>query len=173
MSRPDRRSKEDDIAERYRVVELRLSGDRQALTLRPIARGDYRAWNSSPVSGLSLDERIRSGPVIGLDFTERANGEGYHGLEVQKYLLTPTPWLFAALKLKRSTYFILDDDDGCALALITWRTEYETSDYHLAWPRLYGAGLVVRSDVFDGLVHVAQGGLIFRDFLVGSSSLCS
>ena len=173
MSRPDRSSKEDDITERYRVVELRLSGDRHALTLPPIARGDLRAWTSSPLSGLSVNERIQSQPVFGCDSAVRAAGDGRHGLGVQRHLLTPTSWFFAALTLKRSTYFVLDDDDGRALALITWRTEYETSDYHLAWPRLYGAGLVVREDVFDDLVHAAEGGLVLRDFLMGTLGLCS
>ena len=170
---PDWRSKEDDIVERYRVVELRQSGDRQALTLPPIASGDLRAWSSSPVPCLRVNGSIRSQPVIGCDYAVRAADDGHHGLGIQRNLLTPAPWLFAALTLKRSTDFVLDDDGGRALALITWRTEYETSDYHLAWPRLCGAGLVVRSDAFDSLVHAAQEGLIYRDFLVGPSSLCS
>ena len=173
MSRPDRSSKEDDIAELYRVVELRPSGDRQALTVPPIAEEDLRVWNSSSVPGLSVNGRIRSQPVFGCVSAVRAAGDGHHGLGIQSPLFTPTPWLFSALTLKRSTYFVLDDDDGRALALITWRTEYETSDYHLAWPRLCGAGLVVRSDAFDRLVHAAEGGLISREFLMGHSNLCS
>ena len=63
-------------------------------------------------------------------------------------------------------------DERAALALVTWRTEYEGGEYELAWPRLFGAGLVVRGDVFDRLVNAAQGRLTFRDFLDGSSSLC-
>ena len=174
ISRPDRRSKEDEIAQRHRVIELRVSGDRQALTLPPLARGDLRTWSLSHVPDLSGNERIRSQPVIGSDSALCAADDGHHGLGIQRHLLTPIPWLFANLTLKRrSAYFVLDDDDGQALALITWRTEYETSDYHIAWPRLCGAGLVVRSDAFDSLVHATQGSLIFRDFLAGNSSLCS
>ena len=93
---------------------------------------------------LSLNEMIQSRPVIGCDSAVRAAGDGHHGLGIPRHLLTPTSWLVAALTLKRSKYFVLDDDDGRALALITWRTEYETSDYYLAWPRLCGAGVVVR-----------------------------
>ena len=173
IPRPDRSSKEDDIAERHRVVELRLGGDRQALTLPPIASGDLQAWSSSPMPRLSLNGGVRSQPVIGCDSAVRAAGDGHHGLGIQRHLLTPTPWLVAALTLKQSTYFVLDDDNRRALALITWRTEYETSDYHLAWPRLWGAGVAVRSDAFDSLVYAAQGKLIFRDFLAGPPSLCS
>ena len=57
------------------------------------------------------------------------------------------------------------------MALISWRTEYVTSDYYLTWPRLCGTGLVVRSDAFDHLLQLAQGELIYRDFLAGSSNL--
>ena len=170
ISRPDRESK-DDIAERYRIVELRLNGDRQALTLPPVAEGDIRFWSSLPVPNLSANGRIRTQPIIGSDSALKVAGDGHHGLGIQTNLLTPTAWLFEALELKPSTHFVLDDEAGHALALITWRTEYETSDYHLAWPRLYGAGLVVRSDAFEALVHAAQGQLIFRDFLAGPVSL--
>ena len=168
ISRPDRRSQEDEFAQRYRVIELRVSGDRQALTLPPIARGDLRTWSLSHVPDLSGNERIRSQPVIGSDSALCSADDGHHGLGIQQHLLTPIPWLFATLTLKRSAYFVLDDDDGQALALITWRTEYETSDYHLAWPRLFGAGLVVRSDAFDSLVHATQGSLIFPRFSRGA-----
>ena len=170
---PNVERNEDDIATRYRVVELRVSGDRQALNLPPIARGDIREWNSSPLSRLSLNRRVRSQPVIGYDSSVRAADDGHNGLGIHRCLLTPTPWLCVALNMKRGTFFEVDDEEGRALSLITWRTEYETSDYYLAWPRLCGAGLVVRSDVFKSLVQEAQGGLIFRDFLEGPSRLCS
>ena len=170
ISRPDRENK-DDIAERYRIVELRFNGDRQALTLPPVTEGDIRLWSSLPVPNLSANGRIRTQPIIGSDSAVKVAGDGHHGLGIQTNLLTPTAWLFEALGLKPSTHFVLDDEAGRALALITWRTEYETSNYHLAWPRLYGAGLVVRRDAFETLVRAAQGKLIFRDFLVGPLSL--
>ena len=173
ISQPDWKSNEDDIAKRYRAVELRLNGDRQALTLPPIATGNILTWKSAAGTDFSVNLGIRTGPVIGYDFEVRDAEDGHHGLGIQRGLLTPTTWLVATLTLKQRPGFVLDDDAGRALALITWRTEYETSDYYLAWPRLCGTGLVVRNDVFDRLVHAAQEQLIFRDFLVGSSSLCS
>ena len=171
ISRPDWNSNEDDIARRYRVVELRLDGDRQALTLPPIAKGSILTWESAAGADFSANLGIRTGPVVGYDSEVRVAGDGHYGLGIQRDLLTPTTWLVAALTLKQSTHFVLDDDVGRALALITWRTEYETSDYYLAWPRLCGAGLVIRSDAFDRLVHAAQGQLTFRDFLTGPSNL--
>ena len=173
IPRTNGKSEMDYIAERYRVVELRLNGDRQALTLPPITRGDIRTWKSNIESYVSAHERIRTEPVVGCDFEVAAAGDSHHGLGIQTPLLTPTARLFTALTLKRSKYFVIDDDAGRAFALITWRTEYETSEHFLAWPRLHGAGLVVRSDAFDNLVRAAQGHLIFRDFLMGPSSLCS
>ena len=121
-----------------------------------------------------MNTEIRSQPVVGCDPVVRVAGDGHHGLGIQRNLLTPSLWLSAALKLERSTtHFVLEDNDGPAVALITWRTEYETSEYHLAWPRLYGAGLVVRSDAFSGLIHAAQNRLIFRDFIAGTTNLCN
>ena len=55
--------------------------------------------------------------------------------------------------------------------LLTWRTEYETSDYHLPRPLLIGAGLALRADVFAHLVDATHGLLTFRDFLEGSAGL--
>ena len=169
-SRPDWRDKEDDIAERYRSIELRQSGDEQALDLPPFAICSILTWNSVPAPNFAARERIRSRPVIGLDRRVLAAADGDHGLGFQKLLLTPTPWLSSALELERGTYFILEDGDGPAVALITWRSEYETSDYYLAWPRLHGAGLVVRSDAFQRLVDAAQGQLTFRDSLASTAT---
>ena len=171
MSRPDWRDKEDDIAERYRSVEIRQSGDQQALDLPPIAICNFLTWISAPAPIVATKDQVQSRPVIGLDKRMLAAADGYHGLGFQKMVLTPTLWLSSALELERGTYFILEDSDGPAVALISWRSEYETSDYFLAWPRLHGVGLAVRSDAFDNLVYAAQGKLIYRDFLASTATL--
>ena len=174
ISRPDWKSKEEDVTERYRVIELRLKGDQQALTLPPIAESDIQAWRSCLRWSRCMNAEIRSQPVVGCDSVIRVAGDGHHGLGIQRNLLTPSLWLAAALELDRNTtHFVLEDSNGPAVALITWRTEYETDGYHLAWPRLYGAGLVVRNDAFDSLAYAAQDRLIFRDFIAGSTNLCS
>ena len=170
MPRADWRDNEDDIAERYRNIELLQHGDLQALDLPPIAEGDLLTWKSASAPIAITKEQIQSRPVIGLDRRMLAAGDGYNGLGFQKLMLTPTPWLSTALNLERGAYFILEDSDGPAIALITWRSEYETSDHYLSWPRLHGAGLVVRNDAFDSLVHAAQGQLIYRDFLVSTAT---
>ena len=170
LARPGWSDKGDDIAKRYRTIELRQTGDQHALDLPPVAEGNFLTWISVPAPILHVKDWSKSRPVIGLDTTMLAADDGYHGLGFQKLLLTPTFWLSAALGLERGTYFILEDTKGPAVALITWRTEYENSDYYLAWPRLHGAGLVVRCDAFDGLVHASRGQLIYRDYLASSST---
>ena len=165
-------SAEDDVARRYRVVEVRAEGDRQALTVPPISRGNLRAWTTVPQSRPSVCDDISTQPIVGLDFTVRVVGDGHGGLGIQYNLFTPTPWLTTVLGLTQGSDFVLDDRHGEAVALVTWRTEYETSEYELTWPRLHGAGLVVRGDVFEDLIRTAQGLLTFRDFVEGSSSLC-
>ena len=163
----------DDVATRFRIVELGAGGDREALVLRPVTRGDLRAWFTDPPFGPAAWDGISTRPIVGFDVHVPLAQDGHAGLGVQRNLFSPTPWLVTALGLRRGSDFVLDDRNGPALALVTWRTEYDGGEYELAWPRLFGAGLVARGDVFDRLANCAQGRLIFRDFLGGSSGLCS
>ena len=162
---PEWDNKEEQIANRYQFIELRVHGDKQALTLPPITMGDSDVWNAIRVPADFLNRSFRSQPVVGSVRPRR------HALGIPVTLLTPTRWLLAALRIEKGTHFVLDDEKGRALALITWRTEYETSDYFLAWPRLCGSGLAVRPDAFNKLVRAAKEQLTFRDFLRGASSL--
>ena len=170
IPQPNSRNHEYDIEERFRIVELHLSGDQHTLTRRPVAEGDIRAWRSKVTPAFSMNREIQSSPIVGYDWAVRAADDGHLGLGIQRGLLTPTNFLAAGLGLKEGTYFVLDDDNEQALELITWRTEYNTNDYSLPRPRLYGAGLVLRSDAFDKLVRIwLSGHLVFRDFLVRTS----
>ena len=162
VSRDEPLAKEEDLSQRCRSMELRLSEDRQRLTSPPLVEGDLQAWNRPQVLGVTGTRRTQSQGVIGADFEFPL-----HGLGIQRPLLTPTAWLYAAIKPKHGKYFSLDDDTGPALALISWRTEYETSEYHLTRPLLFGVGLVARTDVFDRLVDIGEGNLTFRDFVAG------
>ena len=168
----DLHSKKYDVAHRYRCIELRFSEDRQALSLPPVSKGDLRVWSSQLQAGLIADKIIQCQPVVGYDSELLGGGDGRYGLGFQGSLLTPTRWLSAALDLRRTTYFIAEDHNGPALALISWRTEYETNDYELAWPRLHGTGLAVRYDVFDKMINSANGAMKFRDYVDGPANLC-
>ena len=160
----------DEVAVRERVVELRRNDAPQALGRAPTISGDLRMWSTSSSSGAPV-EAPRTGRIVGCDVSVRAAGDGHHGLGIPGLLLTPTSWFVETLGLRPAGGFCLADGDGPCLGLITWRTEYDNSDYYLAWPRLSGSGLVLRNDAFDRLVHIAQGLLSFRDFVSGSPGL--
>lgn len=170
---PDRNGGSDSVAERLRVVELNRDGDLGVLTLPPIASGDLRAWTQHLPWPESPAVPAQSRPIVGRDSDVAAAGDGREGLGIHTPLLTPTPWLIAFLSLQPGALFELDDDAGPALALVTWRTEYETGEYHLPWPRLRGAALVLRGDLFHRLLVVAAGNLMIRDFVAGDVRLCT
>ncbi len=65
----------------------------------------------------------------------------------------------------------LNDDTEPGLALITWRTCYEQSEYYLAWPRVTGCAVAVRADLLSRLTEHAQAPLVIRDFIVGDDDL--
>ncbi len=170
---PNRNGESDLVAVRFRAVELRDSGDLRALTLPPAAAGGLRAWTTRLPSGVSQSAPTQSWPIVGYDSEVAAAGDARQGLGIQTPLLSPTPWLIVTLGLRPGAHFVLDDDAGPALALVTWRTEYETSEYHLAWPRLRGAAIVIRNDLFDRLLGAIPGRLKLRDFVSGDVELCS
>jgi len=51
------------------------------------------------------------------------------------------------------------------------RSQYVVSDYELSWPRLCGVNLIVRPDIFDLIVTLCVGRLVWREFLQGSTEL--
>ena len=62
--------------------------------------------------------------------------------------------------------------EGIGLALVTWRAEYETSEYELARPRIRGSGILIRPDLLDRLADgVGKQRLVLRDFVVGVTEL--
>lgn len=169
----DRDGQPDSVAERHRAVEIRERGDLQALTVPPVADGDVRSWMTPLRYVESLNSPTRSQPMVGCDSKVIAAGDGRHGLGIQTPLFTASPWLIGTLGLYPGDYFVLDDIDGPALALVTWRTEYDTSDYHLAWPRLCGSAVVIREDLFERMLGALSSQLVLRDFLAGDVDLCA
>jgi hypothetical protein len=99
-------------------------------------------------------------------------GDGRLGLGVPDSLLVPTPSLIALLHLRPGEPCRYKDEAGVGLALVTWRAEYDVSDYYLARPRTCGSGIVIRPDLLAALVTVAgEERLILRDFVVGDREL--
>ena len=160
-----------DAATRYRSVELRTVGDQRTLSSPPFAKADAAFWYSISQPDTADHHAIETCPIVGLDSPATFASDGYYGLGLPTNLLTPTHRLMSLLNLRPGPRFSLHDPQGPAMYLLTWRTEYETSDYHLPRPLLTGAGLVLRADVFDYLVAVTAGLLAFRDYLEGSAGL--
>jgi hypothetical protein len=95
-----------------------------------------------------------------------------YGLGVHSPLLVPTPLLKLVLGLQPAEEpFLLHDDAGPALAMITWRSQYETSDYHLPWRRTRGTMLAASPEAFDKLLAWGQGSLVIREVIHGNPSL--
>ena len=169
----DRNGDPDRVAVRLRAVELRDSGDLRDLTLPPVAAGDLGAWTTRFPAGVSQSTPKQPWPIVGYDSEAVTAGDARCGLGIQTPLLSPIPWVIVTLGLRRGALFVLDDDLGPALALVTWRTEYEAGPYHLAWPRLCGAAIVIRHDLFDQLLGAIPGRFKLRDFVSGDVGLCS
>ena len=95
-------------------------------------------------------------------------GNSHRGLGVPLPLLVPAVSLISLLKLRPGALYSYEDDNGPALSLVTWRTEYDVSDYYLAWPRTWGSGIVIRLDLLAQLsAAVGAHRLVLRDFIMG------
>lgn len=174
VKHPDWRRKTDLFVERYCALEVRNTNDRQALTRPPVTTGDLRLWSIEVDHTLEAPLFEKSQPLVGIDYELAIVGDVHHGLGVPIPLLAPTTSLISLLKLHPGEPFSYEDENGLALALTTWRAEYDTSDYYLARPRLWGCGIVIRPDLFNQLVTVVgEDRLVLRDFIMGDLALLS
>ncbi len=170
----DWREEKELFAMRYCVLEVRNVGDPEALNLSPVASGDLRMWKASidPVpAALVLS---KSQPLIGVDRELRFVGDGREGLGVPPAVLTPTSALIMSLALEPGDGCTYKDRDGIGLALVTWRAEYDRSDYYLSRPRIRGSGIVIRPDLLDRLANSSgESRLVMREFVVGVAELAA
>ncbi|HXA29278.1 MAG TPA: ATP-binding protein [Candidatus Angelobacter sp.] len=165
---------EDVIVKRYAGLETLPNQSVIRLSEPPLAVGDVRSWTGflSTTADIPPPDG-NSTPMIGIDYELRAARSAQDGLGIQRPLLAPSPGLVAALHLRAGDGgLVMEDDQGPALALVTWRTEYERSDYHLPWPRLQGAAVAMRQTAFDSLRAFLGGPVEFREFLLGDPRLC-
>jgi hypothetical protein len=174
VKHPEWRSETDLFVERYCAMEVRNANDRQSLTRPPVTTGDLRQWSIKVDHALETPLIERSQPLVGVDYELAMVGDGCHGLGAPNPLLAPTVSLIALLKLHPGAPFTYEDENGLALSLLTWRAEYDTSDYYLARPRIWGCGIVIRPDLFNQLVIVVgEDRLVLRDFVMGDLELLS
>jgi hypothetical protein len=173
--KPPELSREADLlAKRYYVIEVRDVNDRRALAQPPVADGDLKMWIDKIDPAFEVPLLDTSQSLVGVDHELTMIGDGRQGLGVTDSLLIPTASLITLLNLQPGVPFSYEDKDGLGLALVTWRAEYDTSDYYLAWPRTCGAGIVIRPDLLAKLIATAgEHRLVLRDFVVGDLKLLS
>jgi hypothetical protein len=168
----DQRHKPSLVSKRFRVLEVRDVNDRQAFLLPPITAGDLHMWRAEVNTDFGSPSFDTSQPLVGMDSDLTMVGDGRQGLGVPDSLLVPTASLIAVLNLHPGVNCNYEDRDGIGLALATWRAEYDTSEYHLAWPCICGSGIMFRPDFLERLIAVAgEHRLILRDFVIGNLEL--
>jgi hypothetical protein len=91
-------------------------------------------------------------------FSDDVEGQGLP----TRTLLVPSPGLVDALDLRPTGSLALADEQGPAVALVSWRAAYEFSDYHMPYPKLRGSRLLLRPDLAQRLVHEFGARLTMR-----------
>lgn len=159
--------KDEALVFRFRGPEVREEHEQAGFDLPPFAEGELDQWGWLPF----VPARRRSvTPLTGLDMSFGIALDSHGGLGLPKMAVVPAPALLAALRATTAgAAFELGDCDGMLAALRTWRTLYETSDYHQPWPRLTGAAMVVTRRGFDRIKAQAPS-LVLRDFVSRSAS---
>ncbi|MFI0786209.1 AAA family ATPase [Streptomyces lydicus] len=155
----------DSVSLRFSGPEVTAGGGHGTPDVPPFSDGDLIEWAEGPAQ-LPLGFPHGSFPLLGFDRDMVAAGDASHGLGVPDLTLTPGWWLRAALHVRPGAPLTLEDDHGPALRLICWRTEYELSAYHLAWPGMTGCAVVIRPDLLKVLAERAPATVVIRDFLM-------
>ena len=157
---------------RDRALELRRPNDSAGHNSRPFASDTMANWITPTPPLLQSTAPDTSLPLIGIDLDGDFLADTPYGLGVHSPLLVPTLLLNLVLGLQPADEaLVLHDDAGPALAMITWRSHYETSDYHLPWPRTWGTALVASPEAFDKLLVWGTGHLVIREVVRGDPSL--
>ena len=161
------------LVQRYFGLEYRTSNDADGLDAPPLANANSAMWK------LPLPESQIAGPIIGtqpfMGYDDRMelHDDSKDGLGIPHRLMVPTGWLREKWNLRTDPdrAFVLNDDAGPALALLTWRAEYERSDYHLPRRKLWGSAIAVRPDLLENLIGECGDELKLRDLIVGPAEI--
>jgi hypothetical protein len=159
-------------AGRDRALGLRQPDDNAGLNSRPFANESADTWFTPTPPLLDPVRPNTSLSLIGMDLDGDFSADMPYDLGVHSPLLVPTVLLKLILGLQPADEpFVLHDETGPALAMITWRSHYETSEYHLPWPRTSGTALLASPEAFNKLHAWGQGGLVIREIVHGDGSL--
>ncbi|MET8221631.1 hypothetical protein [Streptomyces hirsutus] len=155
----------ESVSLRFSGPEATARGGHGTPDVPPFSDGGLVEWTEGPAQ-LPLGFPQDSFPLLGVDRDMAAVGDAARGLGLPDLTLTPGWWLRATLHLRPGAPLTLEDDRGPALRLICWRTEYERSSYHLAWPRMTGCAVVIRPDLLEVLAERAPATVVIRDFVM-------
>ncbi len=170
----DWREGKELTAFRYCAMEVRSSGDQEALLIPPFTSGDLSLWKAVVKMEPGALLFAKSQPLLGIDRNLRLAADSKQGLGLPPFILTPNPTILAALTLRPGERFCYRDPSGPGLALVTWRADYDRNEYQLTHPRISGSGIAIRPDLFDRLTEmVGRERLLLRDFILGDSTLAS
>ena len=164
VQHPDHLDRRELAVMRYRVPELRNSRDPSPPELLP-ATGDIRRWIEDPRNSSTARPIFDAMPLFGLDFSGAHAGDGREGLGIQTHVLTPTAELLVMLGLRPAEPFMLDDNQGGGLALVTWRASYDEGAFSMPRPRLIGSGVTAHPDLARRLIATTDDKLVIRDFV--------
>lgn len=164
--------KPEGWAMRFCAVVLHGPSAGKALERTPFGKGDASLWwRRLPDDALNGKLQTKSTLV---DFDNRSNtvSDGKAGLGWSCFVLVPSASLISALGLRPgATPLQLIDDHGPCIALCTWRSGYNGSEYELRRPSLSGTRLLVRPDAVTRLLGIAPANLVWREYISGRSVL--
>lgn len=156
---------------RFVGLELRELGVETGVESPPMSTTDSRVWALRLPSGAIPGPTASAWPLVGYDGNMTRYGDAVHGMGIPERILVPTGWLRALWRLEPVAPYVLGDEQGRALALLTWRTAYQRSHYHLPWPKLRGSAIVVRPDLLHQLESNHGEHLTLRDFIAGPATM--
>jgi hypothetical protein len=157
------------FVQRFMGLELREPGSQVGLENPALASMGSSAW-ALPLPTDAIPSPTAIGwPLVGYDGQMTRYGDAVHGLGIPERIMVPTDWLRMLWRLEPIAPYVLGDAQGQALALVTWRTDYQRSDYHLPWPKLRGSVIAVRPDLLHQLKSKYGEQLTLRDFIARSA----
>lgn len=156
---------------RYNGLEFRRAGDHTGLGNPPLAPLDSRTWGMRLDSSRAVADDGEPWSLVAVDKNLEAYDDALDGLGIPRKVAVPTERLRHIWSLEPIAPYLLADAVGPAAGLITWRTDYVRSDYHLPRPRMSGSAVVLRPDLFDNLVATCGRDLILRDYVVAPEKI--